>query len=501
MEALESHGLFQFGGSDSEDDGLDLFGSSQAKPDRLAYDLAPHKASYVASQETPGHFLRPLARQDFGAWFAEKHGPTDIRQAIDFLYYRRRFVEALHLCTRFLEEAEVARTRKPPVLIHTTEQVLTAAQCALRLGDLDAARNWAQMPDLPRDPGNYYVRARIYLGCRDYTKAIPDLQFFVTQRRNDHHAWYLLGTTLLLLTIRWAGRLDTALRHRLTQPLPPVELQDRLAPFRQIAELRTAGDPDDPAALTALPWEYCLPNGKVESASELTGDVRMVLAVPLLLACQAFEKAHFILRQTRLPAAQSSLRFVHDRMIRERHHIVALRDRAAAFYSGYLWPEAPPLGLHNSQCAEPGPAAATDSMRVPPAGENGQEIILATQGPVEHLRWLAQSGGLPIPPVFQEQLGPVDEPPAVGWLPKLAGQIMKKFPTHPALKASDLARLMDPEHSRARRNLVTLANQIDELLSESCQFWDEELLSPHNFTRQTFRFSGAEEGERTARTL
>ncbi|KAJ1911197.1 hypothetical protein IWQ60_010254 [Tieghemiomyces parasiticus] len=145
MEALESHGLFQFGGSDSEDDGLDLFGSSQAKPDRLAYDLVPHKASYAASQETPGHFLRPLARQDFGAWFAEKHGPTDIRQAIDFLYYRRRFVEALHLCTRFLEEAEVARTRKPPVLIHITEQVLTAAQCTLRLGDLDAARNWAQM--------------------------------------------------------------------------------------------------------------------------------------------------------------------------------------------------------------------------------------------------------------------------------------------------------------------------------------------------------------------
>ncbi|RKP39329.1 hypothetical protein BJ085DRAFT_36403 [Dimargaris cristalligena] len=90
MDANESHGIFQFGGSDDEDD-LELFGDSvDRQAERLKFNLQPQLDMYEAKQVTPGHGLLLLGQKPVTVWFAEKHGPNEIRECIDYLYYQER---------------------------------------------------------------------------------------------------------------------------------------------------------------------------------------------------------------------------------------------------------------------------------------------------------------------------------------------------------------------------------------------------------------------------
>ncbi|KAJ1981173.1 hypothetical protein H4R34_002180 [Dimargaris verticillata] len=272
MSAFEAHGLFHIGLADSSDDettgsdaNLGLFDAgNEQRRQRMVYDLATHKNEYQAKVLNPEHFLGSMGTKPFAAWFDEKQGPNEIRQCIDYLYYQQRYAETLQLCEELIDHTLTLPGKK----MQTTEQYLTAADCAARIGTLSKARQYADAVKMTLDPGLYYNRASVYIACHHFS-AIDGL-------RSDAHTFSPVENTPLSID----AVMDT----------------DTFSTTNMVTA----------TAMPALPLAR-----------------RVIGALLLLLAHESLTKAQWLLCHGQWPD-QHKLAFAHTKLTRERHGMAAM---------------------------------------------------------------------------------------------------------------------------------------------------------------------------------
>ncbi|KAJ1982919.1 hypothetical protein H4R35_000045 [Dimargaris xerosporica] len=307
MSAFEAHGLFHIGLADSSDDdtaggdsNLGLFDrGNEQRRQRMVYDLATHKTEYQAKVLNPVHFLESMGTKSFAVWFDEKQGPNEIRQCIDYLYYQQKYVEALQLCEQLIDHTLTLSGKK----VQTTEQYLTAADCAARIGALSKARHYADTVKMTLDPGLHYNRASVYVACRHFSGALQDYRYFLSQRRHDHNGWRLVGATFALAAID--GLAST------THPSSRAE--------------------SAPLAIDALIDAQPLPTTGMVTAtamSDLSLVRRATNALLLLLAHESLIKAQWLLRHAQWPDSHK-LAFAHAKLTRELHGIETMLAQTA----------------------------------------------------------------------------------------------------------------------------------------------------------------------------
>ncbi|KAJ1660639.1 hypothetical protein IWQ61_000466 [Dispira simplex] len=334
MDASEAHGLFQFvypfgedtttETSESDDDSFDLFDTRKGKRDRHQFDLTVHKQAYRAKQVSPGDLLRSLQTKDFPAWFGEKHGPNEIRQCIDYLYYHQHYTETLALCRAFIQEARDGHHRLH-AHTHYYEQALTAGECALKLGDLEAAHQYAQLPKVTQDPGLAYSRANLFLACRVHQEAVHVYQYFLSQRKNDYNVWHLMGLALVF----WVIDIGTENNIRSC-----------------FAYGRRGSDADEPhiyfqgsglsrCDTPGLPFTLELPSQSTFPPANLTAELRALMSFATLLALQCLYKAQYILQHTRWPWARAP-EYLRTSMEQRFAALKTTHTRVGQFYTQCL---------------------------------------------------------------------------------------------------------------------------------------------------------------------
>ncbi|KAJ1967638.1 hypothetical protein IWQ62_001732 [Dispira parvispora] len=332
MDASEAHGLFQFmsplGGnaetSESEDDSFDLFDTRKGKRDRHQFDLTIHKQTYRAKQVHPGDFLISLQNKNFPDWFGEKHGPNQVRQCIDYLYYHQRYAETLALCQAFIQEAQTGN-HSLHAHTHYYEQALTAGECALKLGDLEAAHQYAQLPKVTQDPGLAYSRANLFLACRVHQEAVHLYQYFLSQRKNDYNVWHLMGLALVFWVI------DIGIENNTGSTF----VQERTRPDVDEPHVYFRGSGHPQCDTPGLPFKLELPNRSTFPVANLTAELRALLGFTTLLALQCLYKGQYILQHTRWPWARAP-EYLRTSMERRFAALETTHTRIGEFYTQCL---------------------------------------------------------------------------------------------------------------------------------------------------------------------
>ncbi|KAJ3044229.1 hypothetical protein HDV00_002907 [Rhizophlyctis rosea] len=177
-EAGESHGIFQFGGADSDDD---LF--EAPKTQRHFIDW-----TYKTQPTVPGWYSTKL--DEVPAKFTYKTGPDELQHYIEHLYLHGRFEESLTFAKAYLD-ANAAR----PKPLKAWELIETAARSALRLNrHKEALEIFGPLES--KEPGHIFLKADILALNAQYRDSIIEYIRYLRIRNRDYSAWIRISAIL-----------------------------------------------------------------------------------------------------------------------------------------------------------------------------------------------------------------------------------------------------------------------------------------------------------------
>ncbi|KAI9259549.1 hypothetical protein BDA99DRAFT_560971 [Phascolomyces articulosus] len=152
--------------------------------------IIPEQPPYVAKEETDGWFHK---FDDYESLMLERHGPNQLKSAIEHDYFHKRYEKALKGALVFIEIADTGRSK----VTANREMIEIAIHCAVRANQLDVAEKLLDRPQTTIEPGNMLVQARVYSLCGRPDDALSALIRYHKLRRSDYHAWHLLATIMV----------------------------------------------------------------------------------------------------------------------------------------------------------------------------------------------------------------------------------------------------------------------------------------------------------------
>ncbi|KAK9718718.1 hypothetical protein K7432_005315 [Basidiobolus ranarum] len=194
-EAVESHGIFQFVRTEEE------------IVSELSGEIPPEEEKYYPKQDTHGWFHQ--VETPFEQLMEEKHGPLQVKSAVDLFYLQGKYEEALELALKYVNY--VIDNKGITKLRNTKEMDETIVRCALRLEKLEIAEKHADKL-ATNEPGHMYLRGQVYTRVERYKDALNIFTRYLKIRKADYNIWKWIGIALG----RWA---DT-----LTQPMEGKKL-------------------------------------------------------------------------------------------------------------------------------------------------------------------------------------------------------------------------------------------------------------------------------------
>lgn len=197
MEAEELHGIFQIVGDD------DLFGDNTLKKSERAARMQPKSIQYTPKTCFEGHFFlnltnciyknngKELINEDelskfFNTCHSHKRGVYDVRNAMEYLYARKRFDLVYQIGKKNTE-------LQPKYSYKDREMMDMMARCCVHLGHFDEAVFYVEKINI-QEPGYWVVAAETYRKTGNVKKAFKTYQDYFTRFRiPDYKSWKCVG--------------------------------------------------------------------------------------------------------------------------------------------------------------------------------------------------------------------------------------------------------------------------------------------------------------------
>ncbi|KAF7727224.1 hypothetical protein EC973_007922 [Apophysomyces ossiformis] len=139
---------------------------------------------YTAKQETEGASTWFHSAKDFETLMLERHGPNQIKNAIEHDYLYKRYDRALENALAYIRVAETNAACK---ISNTREMSEIAAHCAARTGKLD--------PTL--ELGTLLLKGRFYPICKRWADAMTAFVEYNKHRKLDYAVWNRMGQLVM----------------------------------------------------------------------------------------------------------------------------------------------------------------------------------------------------------------------------------------------------------------------------------------------------------------
>ncbi|KAI9316609.1 hypothetical protein BX666DRAFT_177737 [Dichotomocladium elegans] len=146
----------------------------------------PEQEPYEAKQEPHGWFHE---FDSYETLMQERHGPNQLKSAIEHDYLYKRYDKALAGALKFIELTRAKQSK----VSSTREMSEIAIHCALRLGRLDLAEQLVDEKQASFETGSLLLEARVYALCGRPGDALAALVRYHALRKLDYNAWHLLA--------------------------------------------------------------------------------------------------------------------------------------------------------------------------------------------------------------------------------------------------------------------------------------------------------------------